>query len=281
MVGYPYSYGNKDLDQDEIFMIFSLDPIIENSELNLTQAASLAVLTETVKLELGDEFTYQFCDQISQFCGTFRVIPETQTLVLDYNGFCRLASESDMIIDTISYNLVITKESAMQQAQNFFSNKNVIVQATGVQGTLYKVGSYLQSAGSAGLVANTLGLAKLAGVSGLQVLKAQPMLAVAIPTTGAIFFYGCGGIVGNNTFGKALITTGDVLAFPMKGIEIMWNSYVNPVTQKVFGIPIILNLTQAFKTGPGYTIEEIRRYIPLNNKSVLKAIKEKIIDWLS
>jgi len=281
MVGYPYSYGNKDLDQDEIFMIFSLDPIIENSELNLTQAASLAVLTETVKLELGDEFTYQFCDQISQFCGTFRVIPETQTLVLDYNGFCRLASESDMIIDTISYNLVITKESAMQQAQNFFSNKNVIVQATGVQGTLYKVGSYLQSAGSAGLVANTLGLAKLAGVSGLQVLKAQPMLAVAIPTTGAIFFYGCGGIVGNNTFGKALITTGDVLAFPMKGIEIMWNSYVNPVTQKVFGIPIILNLTQAFKTGPGYTIEEIRRYIPLNNKSVLKAIKEKIIGWLS
>jgi hypothetical protein len=281
MVGYPYFYGNKDLDQDEIFMIFSLDPIIENSELNLTQAVHFAVLTDTVKLELGDEFTYQFCDQISQFCGTFRVIPETQTLVLDYNGFCRLASESDILIDTISYNLVITKESAMQQAQNFFSNKNVIVQATGVQGTLYKVGSYLQSAGSAGLVANTLGLAKLAGVSGLQIVKAQPMLAVAIPTTGAIFFYGCGAIVGNNPFGKALITTGDVLAFPMKGVEIMWNSYGNPVTQKVFGIPIILNMTQAFKTGPGYTIEEIRRYIPLNNKSVLKAIKEKIIDWLS
>ena len=128
---------------------------------------------------------------------------------------------------------------------------------------------------------HTLGLAKLAGVSGLQILQAQPILAVAIPTTGAIFFYGCGGIVGNNTFGKALITTGDVLAVPMKGVEIMWNSYGNPVIQKVFGIPLILNLTQAFKTGPGYTIEEIGRYIPLTNKSILKTIKEKIIGWLS
>jgi hypothetical protein len=281
MIGYPYSYGDEDLDQGEIFMVFSLDPIKENSELNLTQAASLPVLVDTFNIGLGDEFTYQFCDQISQICGTFRVIPETQTLVLDYNGFCKLAAQSDMIIDTISSNLVISRESAMQRAHNFFSDKNVIVQAGGTQGTLYKFGSFLQSAGSATLVTNTLGLAKLAGVSGLQILKAQPMLAVAIPTTGAIFFYGCGAIVGNNAFGKTLVTTGDVLAFPMKGVEIMWNSYGNPVIQKVFGIPIILNMTQAFKTGPGYTLKEIATYIPLNKKSILKTIKEKIIGCLS
>ena len=279
MIGYPYFYGNENLDQDEFFMIFSLDPITENSELNLTQA--VPILVDTGKLGLGDEFTYQFCDHISQICGNFRVIPETQTLVLDYNGFCEFASNSDMIIDSISSKLVITKESAMQQAQNFFSNKNVIVQAGGVQGTLYRVGSYFQSAGSAGLLANTLGLAKLAGVSGLEILKAQPMLAVAIPTTGAMFFYGCGAIVGNNTVGKVFVTTGDALALPMKGVEIMWNSYGNPVIQKVFGIPVILNMTQTFKTGPGYTVEEIARYISLNKKSLLKAIKDKIIHWLS
>jgi hypothetical protein len=39
-------------------------------------------------------------------------------------------------------------------------------------------------------------------------------------------------------------------------------------------------MTQALKIVPGYTIEEIVRYIPLNNKSVLKAIKKKIIVWL-
>ena len=158
MIGYPFFYGTehfvkKHLDQDEKFMLFSLDPITENSELNLTQVASLPILVEPIKLQLGDEFTYQFCDEISQFCGTFRIIPETKTLVLDYDGFCRLVSKSDIIVNTLSSDLGITKQSAMEQAQNFFLDRNVIVQAGGVQGTIYKVGSYLQSAGSAGFVA--------------------------------------------------------------------------------------------------------------------------------
>ncbi len=109
-------------------------------------------------------------------------------------------------------------------AQNFFITKNVIVRAGGTQGRLYKVDLYLQSAGSAGLVANIFALAKLTGVSGLQILKAQPILVVAISTTGAIFFYGCGAIIGDNTVGKVFVTAGDVLAVPMKGVEIMWNS---------------------------------------------------------
>lgn len=286
MIGYPFFYGNEnlvqeDLNQEEKFMIFSLNPVKENSKLNFTQASSLPIIIEPFKLELGDEFTYQFCDQISQLCGTFRVMPETKTIVLDYNGFCNLVSKSDLIVNTLSSDLEITRESAMKQAQNFFSDKNVIVQSGGVQGTLYKVGSYLQSAGSAGLVAKTLGLAKVAGVSGLQILQAQPYLAVAIPTTGAIFFYGCGMVAGNNTIGKAFITTGDTLALPMKGVEMMWNSYGSSVIQKIFGIPVILNMTQTFKTGPGYTVEEIVKYISLDNKSLLRAMKNKIIHWLS
>ena len=281
MLGYPYFYESDNLNQDENFMIFSLDPVSEDSELNLAHASSLPIIVNPSPFKLGDEFSYKFCDQISQLCGSFQIIPETQTFVLDYNGFCRLASESDVIISTISSDLEMTKTSAMEQAQKFFQDKNVIVQAGGVQGAVYKVGSYLQSAGSAGLVSRTLALAKLAGVSGLQILQAQPALAIAIPTTGAMFFYGCGAVFGNNTIGKVFVTTGDVLALPMKGVEIMWNSYGNPVIQRVFGIPVILNLTQTFKTGPGYTVKEIRDYIPLNNTSLVKSIKDRLIKWLS
>ena len=281
MVGYPYFYETNNLNQDENFMIFSLDPISEDSELNLAHASSLPIIVDPSQFNLGDEFSYKFCDQISQLCGSFQAIPETQTLVLDYNGFCSLVSKSDVILSTISSDLGVTKASAMVQAQKFFQDKNVVVQAGGVQGVVYKAGSYLQSAGSAGLVSQTLALAKLAGVSGLQVLQAQPALAIAIPTTGAMFFYGCGALAGNNTVGKVLVTAGDAFALPMKGVEIMWNSYGNPVIQKVFGIPVILNMTQTFKTGPGYTVEEVARYISLNKKSLFKAMKDKIINWLS
>jgi hypothetical protein len=286
MVGYPFFYKNKDLDhkdldQDKISMIFSLDPVTENLEVNLTKTVALAIVTDTAKLGLGDQFSYEICDQILQICGTLSVIPQTKTLVMEYKDFCQLAAESDTIFSNISYNLSITKDQTMEEAQRFFRNNKIIVQASGAQGALYKVGSCLQSAGSAGLVANTMILAKLAGVTGLQILKAQPILVVAIPTTGSIFFYGCAAIVGNNPLGKTLVTTGDVLAIPMKGVEIIWNCYANPIMQKVFGIPIILNMTQAFKIGPGYTLKEISAYIPINQKSILKTVKEKMIKWLS
>lgn len=111
----------------------------------------------------------------------------------------------------------------MEEAQKFFQDKNIVVQAGGVQGAVYKAGSYLQFAGSAGLVTQTLALAKLAGINGLQILQFQPVLAVAIPTTDAMFFYGCGAIAGNNPVGRVLTTTGDVLALLIKGVEIMWN----------------------------------------------------------
>ena len=284
MIGYPFFYGNEDLIQKDFYkddMIFYLDPITENLELNLTQAASLPILVETINLPLGDEFTHQFCDQISQHCGTFRIMPDTKTFVIDFDGFCKVVSENNVIINKVASNLVIPQESAIQQAQNFFRDKTVIVQAEGLQGSLYKVGLWFQSAGSAGLVTQTISLAKLAGVSGLQILKAQPYLAIALPTTGAMFFYGCGAIVGNNTFGKALITTGDLLALPMKGFEIMWNSYGNPLIQNVLGIPVILNMTQTFKTGPGYTIDEVVKYISFNKPSIFKTLKKKLINWLS
>ncbi len=40
-------------------------------------------------------------------------------------------------------------------------------------------------------------------------------------------------------------------------------------------------MTQTFKTGPGYTLKEIRAYIPLDKTSLLQSIKNKIIKWLS
>ena len=295
MVGYPYFYekedkdrAQKNLDQDDKFMLFSLDPISENSNLKLTELSKLPVIlstfpiiVESSQLPFGDEFAYRFCDEVSKVCGTFYSIPEAQTLVIDYNGFCRLVYHSDVIMNTISSELGITKESAMQQAQQFFTNKSVIIQPGGVQGTIYKVGSYIQSAGSAGLVAKTIAMSKLAGVNGFQILQAQPFLAVAIPTTGAMFFYGCGAIIGTNPVGKTLITTGDVLALPMKGVEILWNSYGNSVTQKLFGLPTILNMTQTFKTGPGYTIQEVAKYMSFNQTSLFRNIKDRIIKLLS
>ena len=41
-------------------MIFSLDPISEDSKLNLAHASSLPIFIEPSQFKLGDEFSYQF-----------------------------------------------------------------------------------------------------------------------------------------------------------------------------------------------------------------------------
>ena len=119
-------------------LLFSLSPISEDSE-NLNQLGSFPIVLTPSTLSFGDDFSYRFCDEISQLCESFRSILETGTLVLDYDSFCRLVSKSDIILDTLASDLDITPQLALEEAQRFFSDKNVIVQAT-----LYKVGSYLQ-----------------------------------------------------------------------------------------------------------------------------------------
>jgi len=123
-------------------------------------------------------------------------------------------------------------------------------------------------------------MGKVAGVSGLQALNAQPALAVAVPTMGAIFFYGCALVTGNSTVGRVCTTAGDICAFPMKGVELIWNRYANPISQQLFGIPIILNMTQTYKTGSGYTIKEMAAHVHFNRTSVLKKVKKAIIRLL-
>lgn len=59
-------------------MMFFLDPISEDSELNLAHASSLPIFIEPSQFTLGNEFSYRFCDQISQLCGKFQFIPETR-----------------------------------------------------------------------------------------------------------------------------------------------------------------------------------------------------------
>lgn len=272
MVGYPYFYNNLSKDMtNEKLMILSCSPIAEDSE-NLLQLFYSSLVLTSPGLKLGDEFNFTFCKEITKVCNDFCIIPENGNILLDYEGFCQFISKSELILDNVATELQITPKSAVEQAKTFFKNRNVIVQATGVQGCVYKLGFYFEAAGSAAVVANTLTLAKLAGVSGFQVLKAQPILAIAIPTTGAMFFYGCATIAANTTLGKVLTSTGDVLAFPLKGMETLWNSYINRSVQKIFGIPIILNMTQAFKTGQGYTIEEVSRYIDVNKKSIIHTL---------
>jgi len=155
-IGYPFFYGNKShLDFNFVSK--------EGSGFNLAHAFSLSIVIEqSQSISFGEEFFYKICDEISNLYGSFQVIPETQSLILDFDEFCNVISQRELIIDNISSDLSVTRVITIEQAQKFFQDKKIIVQAGGVQGAVYRAGSYLQSVGSAGLVTRTLGYANLA-----------------------------------------------------------------------------------------------------------------------
>jgi len=74
------------------------------------------------------------------------------------------------------------------------------------------------------MVAQTVSLSKLAGVYGSKIIQAQPLLIVAIPTVGAIFFHGCDAIAGQNLVGHTCNSIGNALNYPMRLCEMIYNS---------------------------------------------------------
>jgi len=121
-IGYPYYYGEEVAEDRKTCLGFYLAPVTDeltNLE-RVSYASSLVITNSPGNFNFGDEFVFRFCDEISKVCGTFTSIPETGTLVLDYNGFCQMISESENILLRLSTDLGITKESVVEQAANFF-----------------------------------------------------------------------------------------------------------------------------------------------------------------
>lgn len=264
----------------------------KNNKLDIKLMSNVIVTTKLApelfdlnqfKFNSGSEFDlsgYTICNELVQNCQDISYFPNTKSFVLTNDSFCKLV-ENEMFLDNISKGLNISKGEAVNQIANFFSDKMLLVQQTGVQKYLYKVGTFAQTAGSASMTARTLVMAKAAGVTGLNIIKAQPLLVIALPTVGAMFFHGCGQIIGNNTVGRSFNTIGNILNLPMTFTEITYNAYLAPLVNRTLGIPTILNYTKQAQRGPGLDASEALGLLKSSEKgSIIKSLKCFVIKQL-
>ena len=150
-----------------------------------------------------------------------------------------------------------------------------------MQGNLYKVGTFAQTAGSATMVSRTVMMARAAGVTRFKMIKAQHFMLLVLSTVGAMFFCGVGCVIGNNSVGRTCNTIGNVLNLPMSYIEMLYNSYVAPLVNRTIGVPTILNYTKQMMRGPGLDSEEAVKLLYDSQKnSIIKNIKCFVIKRL-
>jgi hypothetical protein len=230
------------------------------------------------------EFTptgYKICNQLTNHCTEIGYLPKTKTIVLTDNSFCQLSQNPQSFIDDVAVALNMDNKQSIREIAKFFEDKTILVQQGGVEGYLYKVGTFAQTAGTASMVARTISLAQAAGVSGIKILRAQPLMLVAVPTVGAMFFHGCGTLIGNNTVGRTCNTIGNILNLPMFFCELVYNGYVSPVINQTIGISTVLNYTKQMKRGPGLdTMEAIQMLKYSKKDSLIKILKCWIIQKL-
>lgn len=233
-------------------------------------AATATTANEISPTYIFDMYGETICDIMRRYCVNVSYFPGSQTFYLTDQAFTEFVKNSFDFHKAVQKQFDQSPAEAMNSIQHFFRDKNFLIQPTGIEGAMYKVGQWTELYGSTGLVIRTLGYAHLQGVQGLYVLKAQPFLAVAVPTVGSIFFHGCGTLIGDNIVGRSCNTVGIILGYPMRVVEIMYNSYAAPVIAGITGLKTHINATQIISQGPGLTKEQMFKVISYKTPSDLK-----------
>lgn len=219
----------------------------------------------TILCRLGD-----VSDGLSYF-------PKTSRLVLDTSQQSRLMNNLnnfEQFVPNIAEDFGITKQAALEKSVDFFSNTQVTVQPTGIQGKFYEIMKSAQNFVPMAYTSQAVSILKTTSMTGLQIIPQAPLTFVGAAYIGALFFGYCGSIAGNNPVGLVFNSTSFVLSRPMKGVGITLNGLIFRPLSNVIGVPLILNGTQEMLTGKGLPIEEYTKigiaFERISNSAIVK-----------
>lgn len=118
-------------------------------------------------------------------------------------------------------------------------------------------------------------MAKAVGATGFTVIKAQPLILVAVPTIGALFCHRVGTLLGNNTAGRLFNSVGNLLKAPLGFVELSYNVYIAPFVNRTLGLPTILNYTKQIQRSPGLdSAEAIKLLEASRQKPFFEMVKD-------
>jgi hypothetical protein len=233
-----------------------------------------------------DPAGYTILCRLGETCEGLHYFPSTSKIILDSNGQSHLLYNSlgTDFIPSVAQDLGISQQAAIKTSMDFFSDKKVVVQPTGLQGKLYNIMRYAQNSVPMVYTCEAVSVLKTTGMTGIQVVVKAPLTFVGATYIGAVFFGYCGSIAGNNTVGRICNVTSFGLSRPMRGVEITLNGLILRPISNLLGLPLILNGTQEMLAGKGISLQEYTKigiaFERLSNSTAVKKTR-KIYDILT
>ena len=221
---------------------------------------------------------YTLLCRLGEACDGFQYYPKTSKIVLNTNQQSMLVNNFEQFIPRVAEDFGITHEAAVQKSVDFFSQTEVTVRPTGIQGGVYKIMQSAQNFVPMAYTSEALTLLKTSGATGLQIIGQAPLTFVGATYIGAIFFGYCGAIAGENPVGLVLNGTSYVLSRPMRGIEITLNGLILRPASRLVGLPLLLNGTQQVLEGKAPSMQEYTQiglaFERINNSKIFKKCKK-------
>lgn len=224
---------------------------------------------------------YTICDEFMKNCQDFSYFSNTKTFFFANESFCNLVNQNKLFINNRSKVLNVDKNQAMNEILQFFDDKTLLIQQKRIQDLVHKIGTFVQTSGSMWIIARTRAMAKSGGMMGLNIIKSQPLIVIAIPTVGVLFFHVCGQLAGNNKVGPTCNIIDNILNVPMGYTELLYDSYIAPIINRTIGLPIILNNIEQAQRDPSLgDTEAIKPLTDSQKGSIMKGIKYFLVKKL-
>ena len=221
---------------------------------------------------------YTILYRLGKRCDGFSYFPNTSKIVLDTRQQSKLMNNFEQLVPNIAEDFGITQQATFEKSVDFFSNTQVTVQPTGIQGKFYKIMQTAQNYMLMGYTSEAVSVLKTTGMTSFQIISKAPLTFVGATYIGAMFFGYCGSIVSNNPVGLIFNSTSFVLSRPMRGVEITLNGLILRPISNTIGISLVLNGTQEMLAGKGLSIQEYTKigiaFERISNSKIIKKTKK-------
>jgi hypothetical protein len=204
---------------------------------------------------------YTILCETGKYCDVLSFFPNSKTIVLEGNSQSQMLFTDfpQKFIPELAEKLDTTPRSAFEKSVEFFQDKRVVVQPTGLQGKVYKSMRSLQNYGPVAYTFEAISVAKTTGLTGLKVITGAPMTFVGVTYLGGMVCAYFGAVAGDNAVGSILNYSSYVLTRPMRGVELTLNGLILEPLSVLTGFPLILNGTNEILAGKGINITDFAK----------------------
>jgi len=193
-----------------------------------------------------------FSSCLSKRFPSYSMCKSTNKIIISDKDLSKFTNNSTEFINELSKTFSISEEKATFKILEHFQKHDVFVRPTGISWFVHRTQLLAAGPGSACHTMLATASSHMTSLTGLELLSANPVLLITIPTTGALFFAGAERVFAGTLIGKGCGVLRDGCLLPLALGQTIYNKILILPAFGLLNVTVPpLNLTSYLKFGEG------------------------------